>query len=207
MSIETHTIGAFTYLDADCLSTGDYGGAGSVGAANQKYIDALIEAKEYTSADFYFSHQEELIADGHLTLNAGYKNGEWKYEVEPFTGADVLIFSGGYGRSMWVRADCDLAEDVNALADYPCFDDELVSEVETEWESEAWDSWVMHDLTRNIDDDLAGKAERLADEDKLFPIYRQAMEDTNTYPVPEYSSTYIDVDAIQETFTELLGAA
>ena len=207
--IEDRKIGDITYLDASCIASGDYGGAGSVGVANQRYIDEKIEAGELTSESFYFSNTEELQRDGFITTLTGRDSrGFSTWEAQPFTGADVLIFGGGHGgRTMWIRSDIDFAEEVNALADYPCFDDELVSFVEQEWEAEAWHSYVMQDLTADMPEHLEDKAGRLEDDLELFTLYKNAMEDTNTYPTPEYAGVHVDVDRIKETFTALVAAA
>lgn len=106
-------------------------------------------------------------------------------------------------RQLWLPDTKDNRETIDGLDDYPSVDDEKVSEVEGEWEKEAWDSWVRSDLLRTIDVEIRDVVEDFHD-DLLWECYREAMEKTNTYPTPEYDGVHIRVKDIQEVFGRLL---
>ena len=94
---------------------------------------------------------------------------------------------------------CNLLATLDGLTDYPVVSDDLLSEIEHEIETE-----YLPDLYR----DLARKVcytrhphiqQYLEDmpEDRAFACYRQAMDETNTYPEFETGGTcYIDADRI-----------
>lgn len=176
------TINGATYLGHDACAFGDYGGAGSVGRAN---IDALLEQ---FSDDF---------AEGAM-------GREWDNYGVTGTPALVVLYGMYSSEAAYLREDI-AAETLDALDDYPCIDDERVSEIEMQWETEAWESWVRRDLYGALPEDLQEKADGIGDSD-LFECYRRAMEATNTYPVPEYSDVYIDVDRIADSYAKHVAA-
>lgn len=85
------------------------------------------------------------------------------------------------------------------MESYPSFDDELMSEIEMDWESEAWESWLKSDLLRTLPEDTQESVDKLTNDD-IFECYREAMDETNTYPEAEYSGVSVDVDRIKESF-------
>lgn len=157
------------WLTNDYLCYGDYGGAGSVGAGNVR----------------------------------------WLQEVYP---DDVWVQHGHYSSVQAFLPDtAEYRELLAGLDDYPLFDDGSSSIVETEWESEAWTSWIRDDLWRaalkvngldKIEGDTLAEAHwtDALTEEQLWECYREAMESTNTYPETEYSGVYVDIGRIALAF-------
>lgn len=76
--------------------------------------------------------------------------------------------------------------------------------MELEWEEQAWPDTLRSLMDSAPTDALHNYFSSRADqfEDMLFQAYRDAMDNTNTYPVPEYDSVYIDTDRIANDFWE-----
>lgn len=116
----------------------------------------------------------------------------------------------GYGsETLWILDTPDNRELLEKLeSDYHLIDDEAVSNVEMEWEDEAWENWLRSDLIRSIaNEDVRDFAQDLPStvpEDTLWQLYRASMEETNTYPVPENNGVHVDVKRIAPTFEEKL---
>ena len=194
------------FLSHDSLVVGDYGGAGSVGAGNLK---ALRESKEGAI---------EVILERDLRVGIPYRStaGDWiwnDYCPEPDTTMIEVLYDYS-GCQAFILDTPDNREIIAALDDYPAINDETISEVEMTWESEAWDSWLRADLLCTLPDDygtdenpdqssLRDRANEIGDSD-LFELYRQAMNETNTYPTPEYSGVHVDVDRIKDAFRDLV---
>lgn len=189
MHDSTITIAGVEFVSPSACSFGDYGGAGSIGLANIRAIVADRRAGEVCNCYFGSLEYDESVIEA---VNAG---------------ATVLHASGGYGSEcVYIRSDSELAsETLEALENYPSLDDDESSNIELQWEQEAWDSWVCSDLERKCwpafgdDDDTPPGFDALSDSDK-FEAYRAAMESENVYPTPEYSSVYIDVDRIADAY-------
>lgn len=205
--ITVHTIAGADYLDADSVSFGDYGGYGSYGLANLRWIEREAESRGLTAEHYSFGEQDELTRDGFATrLMRHAESGAVDWRPAPFGRPDVLFFTGDYGsRSAWVRADSIIADHIRSLDDYPSLDDDLCSEVETQWEDEAWSSWLKFDLVRALPDDLQDAAEGL-DDGAAWDAYRAAMDAANEYPIAELSGVYIDVSRIARPFAEQVRA-
>lgn len=96
----------------------------------------------------------------------------------------------------------EFLEQLDALADYPVFDDELVSEIEWEWLDEAIDNWAMEDTSK-----LLGMEEY--DEEQMREAIRNAIGDNfEQWNHTEYNSMRVDVDnpdylkAVKEAYDE-----
>lgn len=122
------------------------------------------------------------------------------------TEEDYMTITGPYHeKQLWLLDTEENRKLIKKLEEqYPLYDEEMHSLVETEWEGESWESYVKNDLLRGLPDELGEVITDDLDDDDLFQIYRDAMEKTNTYPVMEYSSCSVDVERIQETFTQLV---
>ena len=105
-----------TYVSHDMLAVGDYGGAGSVGAGNIRY---LVERHGAERNAFPYSYDDEELT---ITPNAV-----------------VNIETGGWGsRTAWVLEKIWDAEDYeHLLFNYPALDDDTLTAVEQEWQDEA----------------------------------------------------------------------
>lgn len=190
MSNETVTIAGVEFVSPDCCSFGDYGGAGAVGLSN---IRTIVEDKRAGE-----------VIEAYMPFPGAYEP-EMAEAVR--AGATVFHVTGGYSsETVYIRADTELAtETLEALADYPSLDDEGVSNIELEWENEAWNSWILHDLERACwpEDQPAGYDAVTAGE--KWSAYRFAMELKNEYPEAEYSSVYVNVERIAPTFAAIIG--
>lgn len=113
---------------------------------------------------------------------------------------DCMIANGSYGyKQTWLRDTPANRQLLEGLNQYPCFDDQCVSDVESQWELEAWESWLRCDLMRTLPDGLREMADVIEGRD-FFEEYRAAMDATNTYPVPEHNGVHVDVDRIKDAF-------
>jgi len=209
--MEEFTLDGITFVNPDACTFGDYGGAGSVGRAN---IDIILERIESEKMECKLISYGQL-PQGDTTLEKEKSAHNWEGLLG--TGGytlwedndilpDAFLVSCGYGsETLYLRED-KFEDEISALADYPCLDDEKVSEVEIQWEEEAFDSWAKDDLIRDLPDDLLGKLTRLKDAGAqvIWECYRDAMDKCNEYPTPEYSSSHIPTDRIEDTFTALL---
>ncbi len=113
-----------------------------------------------------------------------------------------------YSRRLWLPDNEEMREIIKGLEEnYPLYDEEMHSEVEMEWQQEAWDLWLEDDLVRTLPEELREWVELISEDDHhtmLWLAYQQAMEKTNTYPEAEYSGVYVDVDRIKDAFASAL---
>jgi hypothetical protein len=174
------------YTTHDCLTFGDYGGAGSVGLANIRFL------KE-AHPDFIHAYMQDVPGN--------------EYTEPVFEGsAPAMIWVvGSYAsETVYIRADIWTENEYGeSLENYPAFDDEIISEIESDWESEGFEIWARSDLYSGLPERNQTTLENMTPEkqaDIMWAAYRQAMEDCNEYPTPEYSGSHIPVDDIQETF-------
>jgi hypothetical protein len=156
------------YISCGALCVGDYGGAGSVGEANIRSLEAECD--------------EAVIRHGYYSF-----------------------------RQLWLPATPHWQEVVEKLEEnYPLYDDESHSEVESEWEEEAWRDFGRKDLLRGLAKAMGDELEEIAEgdlsEDDLWECYRGAMEETNNYPAYENSGTCLPIGRIQEAFNRLIVA-
>jgi hypothetical protein len=194
--IQSIKIGDLEYISNDALTFGDYGGFGSAGLAN---IEVMIE-----------DHKESIVCTNMQRLSDAAQSHLANYEQELIneitsTKPEVIETHGDYSsRQVWIRKDVDKVEGyTDRLENYPCLDEEKMSEIELDWEVEAWNDWLKSDLIRSLPDEIEELIDDMND-DKLFSLYRQAMEECNEYPTAEYSGVYVDVNRISETFGKLI---
>jgi len=188
---EETTVSGIVWITDSVLVAGDYCGTNSVGEANLRDILQIAEDEEL-----------EVLSLSYSTFHRMERGYSWEDDPS-LEGVNLLELYGAYGsRSVYVRKSCEaLREVVDALEDYPLISDETHSEVEMEWEDEAWESWLRSDLIATLDDDTQDKIDKVEDS-ALFQAYRDAMEDCNEYPVAEGSGVYVAVDRIAPTFAE-----
>ena len=212
-----HKIYGRWYVTDDALMCGDYVGAGSVGVANIRCIMETPGVSEHVYECDYSDVDDEFYSHlmGWETANDSTFASERFISKEP---AIIMLATGGWGsKAIYIldneTADetvlepravellADLRETIDALADYQCIDDEIVSEVEMDWENEAFECYAKGDLISTLDDDLGERVESLGDA-VLFECYLAAMDDENEYAVPEQSGSYIPVDRIAASFAK-----
>ena len=188
MKIYIDTYGTSWFTDS-CLTFGSYGGGGSIACANLRWIESQYNIS--VMPEQHISLRGERISFGHYD--------------DDFSDYDVVMVRGFFGgMTAFVNMKGDLRESMDALSDYPVFDDELVSQVELEWEEQAWPD-ILRDLlnaapTESLYNYFSSRT--AAFDSLLFQAYREAMDSTNTYPVPEYDGVYVDTDRIASAFWE-----
>jgi hypothetical protein len=204
MSDETVIIAGHTFVSPSACSYGDYGGSGSYGLANIREV--LEEFKG-------FVHETSYSAVRRAAEGSEYVWPETEELIEAVKTGEVKVIhcTGMYNsETVYIREDVG-ADIIAALADYPVLNEERMTEVEMEWEEEAWTCWLRDELVETLPDDweslsdfqdektIRDQADDLPDE-VLRECYRTAMEVTNTYPVAEYSGVHVDVDRIKDVF-------
>ena len=165
-----------TYVSHDMLVVGDYGGAGSVGASNIRYL-----------------------AERHGAEQNAFPNG---YDDDPLTIAPssvVNIETGSYGsRQAWVLEKIwDAYGYGELLSDYPVLDDDTLEDVEQEWRDEALKDHEK-DIIRDANKVYEAALEDDADDDLEERYGEELVNDTlgelireHGQWVCEYSSAYL----------------
>ena len=168
-----YQIGPWKYCDCEALVSGDYAPGGTVATANQRSIDRMIEAGELTSAGSY-GGTEVLRSWGPPDPDV----------IDDIDGADVIILTWAYGgRQYLIREDgSDAARGILAgLDSYPLIDESELSEVESEREREAWDSYLCDEVRRALpDDDTRDRWDDL-DSDASWSLFCRAMNEACEY--------------------------
>ena len=123
----------------------------------------------------------------------------------------LKTYYGGYGTfgvlihaaELLKDTDCESClEYLSGLADYPVLDEQLMSEVEHEWETEAWENWCREDFEKAIVSRFGGDIDGLdcfdIPADKLASLFYTLAERSNTYWEAESVGTgsIIDLDRI-----------
>lgn len=195
------TLHGKTYVTHDLLTCGDYGGAGSVGVANIRTVLEQFEGRVEEWSYRNLRREAEGEPSHYLC------SGTWEHDIPEDPCLHVV---GAYGSEFIYLLEGEEADEILAgLENYVVLDDEAVTEVEMEWEHEAWDSWLRSDLIHALydkwdDEDLEGIDPEDLKDSVLWEAYQRAMEKTNTYPEVEYSGVHVDVDRIADTFCDIL---
>lgn len=193
METYTDTYGNHWSTDS-CLTFGPYGGGGSVACANLRWIERQRNISVMPSQRV--SLCGERISFGHYD--------------DDFSDYDVVMVPGAFGgRTAFINMAGDLRENMDALSDYPVFNEELVSQVELEWEEQAWPDTLRFLMDGAPTDALHNYFSRRTDQfgGMFFQAYRDAMDETNTYPEPDHDSVFIDTAKIADAFWKNLLSA
>lgn len=136
-------------------------------------------------------------------------------------GADVVDIVNGYywSRQAWIPDCPENVELIEGLADYPVIDEEAMTEVESEWEVEAFKDYGSADIGRALRDeygeefsDVWGELPTGLEQPEepypcgrdQFTLYRNACELTSTYPTPEYSGSALHLDRLTDAIAHQL---
>ena len=176
------------WFTGDVLSFGTYGGGGSVAKANIRF---LIECSKIDCEYLYkiqTDHRHIYFYNDNIErINVHY---------------DVVIIKSFYGETAFVKESERTKDILASLEGYPVLDGEILSEVEREMEEEVfWDDVLFSLLTfgtKNFYKYFTTYKERYRK--LIWQAYKEAMEQTNTYPIPEYDTVYIDTDRIGSIF-------
>ncbi len=155
------------------------------------YRFVIATARAYVSCDYF------CVGDYGGAGSVGESNIRSLQDDE-----GAFVEWGGHGsKTLWLPDTPENRSLIERLErNYPVIDEGLMSEVESEWETEAWESWLRNDLLHEVGKTHPALSEWASTLDDLFEIYRRAMDDTNTYPTVEYSGVHVDVDRIKLFF-------
>lgn len=188
------------YVTCDPLSGGDYGGMGYIAHVNVK---GLIELAE----------QDDDAKDN--IAHCGMNDWSLRTCVEDYreTPPALIVAEGGYSSiTAYVHPDWEEGvEFIEALEQYPVFDDEALSEREMELQDECWESYVRSDVMDHVldsieDEDRAADVEEYLEANDPFLIekFQGACEVHNIYPEHETDGGvhYSDLELIGETIAQ-----
>ena len=168
-----------TYVSHAVLSYGDYDTSCAVERANVR----VLKEKHPGFESYSFS--------------------DWD-QGKQLPESEVVELYGSYGSiQIWIREDIDEANGyMAALENYPCLDDEAVSEIETEIEEEyIKDLWP--DLVRCFPDDFREALELCGIDEFDRELYEKAKDETNTYfEVEAGGNGYIDVKRLAPAYAD-----
>ena len=183
-----------TYVSHAVLSYDDFDTSCAVERANVQ----VLREKHPGFESYSFSNWDQ----GEQFVHTG-RSCEWE-DILP--ESEIVELYGGYGSiQIWIREDIDEANGyMAALGQYPCLDDEAVSEVETEIEEEyVKDIWS--DLLRCFPDDFREALDLCGIDSLDQEIYEKAKDETNTYfEVEAGGNGYIDVKRLAPAYAEEL---
>ena len=182
-----------TYVSHAVLSYGDYDTSCAVERANVR----VLREKHPGFESYSFSNWDQ----GKQLVHTGRSYYEWE-DILPET--EVVELYGSYGSTqIWIREDIDKENGYTAaLEQYPCLDDEAISEIETEIEEEyIKDIWP--DLLRCFPDDFREALELCGIDEFDRELYEKAKEETNTYfKVEAGGNGYIDVKRLAPAYAD-----
>lgn len=208
MATDTITIAGRAYISHDCWTFGDCGGAGSSGKANIRYLSEQCENHiiECPMSDLRYAAEGTPYGLGADTLAEIKAERPW-----------MIIAYGDYGSEQaWIRKPLAMRTSshgwrgqtwLERMESYPLFDDEIASEIEMDWEMEAWNDWLRSDLIRTMDDDGSREEAEAMGNDALMTAYWNAKETTNTECVAEYNGVHVDVGRMASAFADEITAA
>lgn len=100
---------------------------------------------------------------------------------------------------MWVRS-AELLRVLEGLDGYPVVDESLMSEMECEDESEAWDAWVRYDFVRALEEetgtDVDGRIGNGVSDEELQRFFWETMESAGTYFEHTEEGPRVDLDEL-----------
>jgi hypothetical protein len=111
------------------------------------------------------------------------------------------MLHGGHGTHgiafpLWERSE-ELVRVLEGLGNYPVVDESLMSELESEEETEAWDNWVRSDFTRALESATGVDLSEVADSE-LSTLFYERMQETSTYFEHTDEGPHIDVEALAD---------
>lgn len=119
-------------------------------------------------------------------------------QFKEFIGTELWPIYGGYGTAGILitinlyENNEEVKEVIDGLFDYPCIDEEDMSNLEMEIEDEDWDSWIKFDLTRELE-----KRAISYNEDTLQDDFNRVIRENDIYYSHEDAvSAYIDIEDV-----------
>ena len=185
-----------TYVSHQYLSFGDYDNSCAIERANVKVLREAHPGFE----SYGFSKWDQ---GQYLEYNETTKFHEW---VDILPESEIVELYCGYGSTaIWIREDIDEENEyTTSLENYPCLDDDVVSEVEFEMEGEYLKD-CFSDIERHFPQATRDALELTGIETFDQECYRAAMDKSNTYfEVQAGGNGYIDFERLAPYYeTEL----
>lgn len=133
---------------------------------------------------------------------------EFKELYKDLKGKAWHSVTGGYNsESIYIDITCTDAgtiETLNNLFNYPAINDETVSEIESEIESEYWESVYKSEFLDAIKKKFDGWDIECKDDQKLWELYRELSDKSNTYFEVEAGGIgYIKIERLIDELTEI----
>lgn len=197
------TANGVAYIAHDLLGFSDYSNGGSVARANVRDVLKLADIEE-SKAPWVGYSDLQYGRDPMAGTFESYKG------IPEFWGtANVIMAYGGYGTTQaLLREDWEETESIlAALADYPVLDEMTIQEVESEMESEAWESWIASDLRSETaklceDESESDFISYDLEDDELRNAYHAAQEQCNEYGHVDGDSWWVDVSKLARAALE-----
>jgi len=121
-------------------------------------------------------------SNGRVIQESNLKAFLVNHETDETEGAFVRL-SGHYGSTgLAIRANMiteDMLDDLISLENYPVLDDSIMSELELEGQNEAWECWVEHDFTKELESKF--DCELSCDDRELVELFYKLAERSNEY--------------------------
>lgn len=189
------------YITHPVLCYGDYGGAGTVGHANIRYIQEVAKKNEWDIDTC------SLNAMSDLSWSQSYEvdKAHWKeIGMPPIIQAWAYP---GFEQIFVCEYFKELADELDTLDDYPIFDDEMNSIIEMEWQDLAWDDYVLREFIKFVDEEVQDYIDEYEEQyEEMTNVFRESFNavyaDGNVEWEYGYASAYIDTEKMKERFLQ-----
>lgn len=164
----------FIYVNTEAEATG--------------FTHDLFTSGDYTGSHVQAANRKVMLENTELCERLGIE------ELNESYNTDTLLFP------IEALHDPELKEIFDSLEKYPCLDDEAMSEIEHDLETECFDSFGRRDfqihLRETLDESLTDKIDNLTTE-QLESIYYSASRETNynIFEVESGTSGYFDFES------------
>lgn len=196
----------------------DYAKFGTI-YTTKHYRDVAADADQISWSDLDPLGKNDLIEPDNILVPEHMEGGDYsgssvtKANYDSFMeefgevpGVIALYGShGSYGVGIRIGAiNEEMVSVLEKLQDYPIIDEEKMSEIEHEWEGEAWESWArsdfLHALRRKFPqlEDRIDELDEDRDEehDAVLDIFEAAREAANVYWESEHAGMHIRIDRV-----------
>lgn len=182
-------LNALGFVTCDFLEYGDYDNSCAVERANVK---VLFE-------DSHYAQTFERVWCDKIRLGIYGSDRVWS-EYKPDAETTMIVVEYNYsGVNVFIKNDEHADDILRRLQDYPCLDDEAVTEIEHELEMEAWSNWIESDIGRALSklSEETGEKWQAMESSDCMDLYQKAKERGNEYGhVEAGGSWWIDLDKL-----------
>lgn len=148
---------------------------------------------------------QELFLISNLLSGSDYsgssvERANFRAFLESFRDVPGIVeMWGGHGTyAIAIRLDvhhAEILETLERLEDYPVVDDDTLSELEMEMDSEAWESWARADFRREVCARFGVDISEVSDDD-VFRVFSSACDATSTYFECDGADRFIRVEEV-----------